>query len=127
MSKESTESLKRVSATLLAMVQTRLELASLELTQARKAAVQSVVYSLLLALALALGSVAVWVFLIVLAWPDHGYAALVACAAFYLLLAAWFWLKLKGATQSERPLFEATVAELGRDRDAILKSIADQS
>ncbi|WP_288105779.1 phage holin family protein [Limnobacter sp.] len=126
MSKESSEAFKRVSATLLAMGQTRLELAGLELTQARKSAIHSVVYSVLLALTLALASVALSALVVYLAWPTHTGFALMGCAIFYIGLAWVFWVKLKRASNAERPLFEATVAELGRDREAILKSISDQ-
>ncbi|WP_370260950.1 phage holin family protein [Limnobacter sp.] len=123
MSSQAQSALKRVMASLLGMGQTRLELAGVELAQARQATVRTVVWSILLALAAALASVFACLAVVAWFWETHRMAALMGCVLFYLGLAAWFLVRLKQALAEQPPLFEATLAELGKDRQAILESI----
>lgn len=116
--------LKRVVSSLLGMGQTRLELAGVELAQARQSAVRTVLWSLLTALALAFASVFVCALVIALFWETYRFTAIAACAAFYLVLGAYFYVKLKDTLAAQPPLFEATLAELNRDRQAVLNSLA---
>lgn len=119
--------LKRVAASLLGMGQTRLELAGIELAQARQSAVRTVLWSLLTALALAFASLFLCVLVIALAWDTHLYAAIAGCIAFYMVLGIYFYLQLKSTLAAQPPLFEATIAELGRDKKAVLDSMADDA
>lgn len=123
----SRSAFKRVVISLLGMGQTRLELAGVELAQVRQTTVQTVLWSLLTALALAFASLVACVLVIVLAWDTHRYIAIVACIAFYLVLGAYFYMKLKDTLAAQPPLFEATIAELGRDKQAVLDSLADDT
>lgn len=112
---------------LLGMGQTRLELAGVELAQVRQTTVQTVLWSLLTALALAFASLMACVLVVVLAWDSYRYVAIAGCVAFYLVLGAYFYMKLKDTLASQPPLFEATIAELGRDKQAVLDSLADEA
>ncbi|HEX4844202.1 MAG TPA: phage holin family protein [Limnobacter sp.] len=123
LSPQAKSALKRVVASLLGMGQTRLELASVELAQARQNTVQTVVWSILLALALAFGSLFVCLAVVALFWDTHRVLAIFACVLFYSALAGWFYVRLKRTLAQQNPLFEATIAELGRDRQAILDSL----
>lgn len=120
--------LKRVVASLLGMTQTRLELAGVELAQARQTTVRTVVWSLLTALAAAFASLFICVLIIALAWDTHRFLAIAGCAAFYVVLGVYFYVQLKDTLAAQPPLFEATLAELGRDKQAVLDSLssADQ-
>lgn len=109
------------------MGQTRLELAGVELAQIRQTTVQTVLWSLLTALALAFASLMACGLVIVLAWDSYRYVAIAGCIAFYLVLGAYFYMKLKDTLASQPPLFEATIAELGRDKQAVLDSLADDA
>jgi len=119
--------LKRVVSSLLGMGQTRLELAGIELAQARQAAVRTVLWSLLTALTLAFASVFLCALVIALSWESNRFVAIAGCAAFYLVLGVYFYVKLKDTLAAQPPLFEATLAELGRDRRAVLDSLADDT
>lgn len=119
--------LKRVVSSLLGMGQTRLELAGVELAQARQSTVRTVLWSLLTALAFSLASVFLCALVIALSWESYRFTAIAACAAFYLVLGSYFYVKLKDTLSAQPPLFEATLAELGRDRQAILDSLAEDS
>lgn len=119
--------LKRVVASVLGMTQTRLELAGVELAQARQTTVQTVIWSLLTALALAFASLFICALIIALCWDTHRYIAITGCAFFYLVLAVFFYLRLKDTLAAQPPLFESTLAELGRDKQAVLDSLADDA
>lgn len=119
--------LKRVVASLLGMAQTRLELAGVELAQARQSAVKTVLWSLLTALALSFASLFVCALVVALAWDSYRYIAISGCAAFYVVLAVYFYLQLKDTLAAQPPLFEATMAELGRDKQAVLDSLNDEA
>ena len=119
--------LKRVAASLLGMGQTRLELAGVELAQARQSAVKTVLWSLLTALALSFASLFVCALVVALAWDSYRYVAIAACVAFYVVLAVYFYVQLKDTLAAQPPLFEATLAELGRDKQAVLDSLQDDN
>lgn len=116
--------LKRVAASLLGMGQTRLELAGVELAQARQNTVRTVLWSVLTALAVAFASLFVCVLVVVLAWDTHRFIAIAGCAAFYVVLAVYFYVQLKDTLAAQPPLFEATIAELGRDKNALLERLS---
>lgn len=118
--------LKRVVASLLGMTQTRLELAGVELAQARQSAVKTVLWSLLTALALSFASLFVCALIIALAWDSYRYTAIAGCAFFYVVLGAYFYVQLKDTLAAQPPLFEATIAELGRDKQAVLDSMGNE-
>lgn len=116
--------LKRVAASLLGMGQTRLELAGVELAQARQNTVRTVLWSVLTALAVAFATLFVCVLIIALAWDTHRFIAIAGCAAFYVVLAVYFYVQLKDTLAAQPPLFEATIAELGRDKNALLEGLS---
>jgi uncharacterized membrane protein YqjE len=116
--------LKRVVASLLGMTQTRIELAGVELAQARQATVRTVIWSLLTALAAAFSSLFICLLVIALAWDTHRFLAIAGCAAFYVVLGVYFYVQLKDTLAAQPPLFEATLAELGRDKQAVLDSLS---
>jgi uncharacterized membrane protein YqjE len=118
--------LKRVVASLLGMTQTRLELAGVELAQARQSAVKTVLWSLLTALALSFASLFVCALIVALAWDSYRYTAIAGCALFYVVLGAYFYVQLKDTLAAQPPLFEATIAELGRDKQAVLDSMGNE-
>jgi uncharacterized membrane protein YqjE len=109
------------------MTQTRLELAGVELAQARQSAVKTVLWSLLTALALSFASLFVCALVVALAWDSYRYVAIAACVAFYVVLAVYFYVQLKDTLAAQPPLFEATLAELGRDKQAVLDSLQDDN
>lgn len=105
------------------MGQTRLELAGVELAQARQNTVQTVVWATLLALALAFGSLFVCLAVVALFWDTHRMLAILGCVLFYAALGGLFYARLRQVLAEQTPLFETTIAELGRDRQAILDSL----
>ena len=98
-----------------------------ELAQARQSAVKTVLWSLLTALALSFASLFVCALVIALAWDSYRYIAIAGCVAFYVVLAVYVYVQLKDTLAAQPPLFEATMAELGRDKQAVLDSLNDEA
>lgn len=121
----SKKALKRVLAGLLGMVQTRLELAGLELAHAGKQALQTLTWTLVMVSALALASLVLCAFVVLLVWDTHRLEAVLGCAGVYAVLALWAYRKLRASIRAQGALLEATLAELDRDRQAILDSISE--
>jgi len=119
--------LTRLSATLLSLVHTRAELASVELAEARE---RTLVRLILLVVA-AVGSgfaalfasalVAVWF------WETNRVAAIAGVTLFWAAVGAIAMLRLGQHRRSEPRPFAATLAELERDREWLEAQMAQRS
>jgi uncharacterized membrane protein YqjE len=113
---------KRVLVTLLSMVQTRLEMAAVELGD-EKSRLLSLIFTglaafLLLSFAVLLASLLVVAWF----WDTHRMAALGGLSVFYALLGAFLWRRLQFAIEHQPPAFAYTLGELAKDRDALAAS-----
>lgn len=122
-SSESFAALKRVCAHFLGMGQTRLELAGIELAQLRHSTILVVIWSVLAALLAVTGSLFVSAAIVYSLWDSYPVLALLGCALFYLILACLAIRKVIQINEQQPPLFEATLAELGKDREALKNSM----
>lgn len=116
---------KRVLVTLMSMLQTRLEMAALELGD-EKARLLSLIFtglaaSIFMGFAVLMGSLLVVAWF----WDTYRLAALAGLAVFYAVLAWLLWRRLQSALENQPPAFAYTLAELSRDRDALAKSAQD--
>lgn len=109
------EALRKVSGTAIAIFQSRLELASLELGVARQRFLTAAVFGLFAVLVLIVGLVALSVCLVLLLWDRMGLLALAAMGLIYLVAGFLLIAKLKSLLRAQPRLFEATSAELQRD------------
>jgi uncharacterized membrane protein YqjE len=98
----------------------RIELAALEFGEARDQLVRVLLFG-------ALGVVAVWfalgcwtALLVALTWDVMGWKSLLLAAAIYSVLACGLLLYARAMLKSSSLSFPATVAELRKDRDALL-------
>lgn len=121
---ESGSALMRVLATLVGMGQTRLELAGVELAQARQMSIRVVVLAVLAALLLVVGSVFASAALVYLLWGTNPVFALLLVGFAYGGAGYVCLNKVKQGIDSFPPLFEATVAELGKDKIAVQEAVA---
>jgi uncharacterized membrane protein YqjE len=113
------ESLRSIGATLAALAHTRLELALVELREEgerRKAmVVLGAVAGVFLTLALLLLA-----FLVVVAfWDTHRIAAILGVTVLYAAVGFGALLRLRAAQAAAPPVFEATLAELRKDVEAL--------
>lgn len=110
------ESLGTLSVTLLSMVRTRLELASLEFAEQRSRALGLLVLAFAALVLLLLGFLVFSVAVAMYFWPtDHRYLALLVLAGCYVLAGLIAFLRLRSVLIQSPPPFAATLEELERD------------
>jgi uncharacterized membrane protein YqjE len=116
--------LRSLGATFLGLLGTRAELAVLELREEGERRKEMLVLVAVAGLFLALGLLLLAFFIVLLFWDTHRLAAAGAVTLVYLATAAFALVRLKQKTRSSPPPFEATLAELAKDAEA-LKSAND--
>jgi uncharacterized membrane protein YqjE len=109
------ETLGRLAATLLAMVHTRLELASVEMEEQSQRYLGYLLLSLLALFLFGIAIVMAALFVVILFWDSHRIAAVLGVAAAFGLAAAAVGLKVRSGFASEAPLLSATLGELRKD------------
>jgi uncharacterized membrane protein YqjE len=113
------EAAAALSARALGLVGTRLELAGVELAQARERFFAAL---LLLAAAFGCGLLALIVAtfgIIVLFWDDHRLLAFVAVTLVYVVAAILLWRRFGALRHAAPGVFDATIDALRRDADAL--------
>jgi uncharacterized membrane protein YqjE len=111
------ETLGRLAATLVAMVHTRLELASVEMEEQSQRYLGYLLMSLLAVFLFGIAIVLVALFVIILFWDTHRIAAVLAMAAVFGAAAAVIAMKVKSGFASQPALLSATLGELQKDID----------
>ena len=108
--------LAQFGASLVGLVHTRVELAALELGEARERTVEAFVLVLVAVLFLAFAVLAASALVVVLFWDTYRVAALTGVTIVYLLIGLLALWRLTLRRRSDTPLFAGTLAELERDR-----------
>ncbi|MDZ7583433.1 MAG: phage holin family protein [Thiobacillus sp.] len=110
------ESLKTLSASLVGIVQTRLELLSTDVAEAREHLISLVVMGLVALFCLGVGLVLLAILIVVALWESHRMMALGGLTGLFLAAGAGLvWLAMHKARTRPR-LFAASLAELSKDR-----------
>lgn len=113
------DSLRRLAGTLLAAVQTRLELVATDIEEERAWIARMAILAALAGFCLALAVNLVVLFLVVLFWDTNRLLAIGALAGLFAAFAVALALAAR-STAARRPrLFSATLAELRKDREDI--------
>jgi len=110
------DSLKMLTATLIAIVHTRLELLSTELGEERVRLSSMLLWALVALFCAGLGVVLATLFVVLALWDTHRLLALGIPAILFLLGATLAWLVVWGKARSKPRLFAATLTELSKDR-----------
>lgn len=113
------ESAGRLGATLVAMVQTRVELASIELQEEAQRILRYLVLSLMALFLGAMAVVLVSFFIVLLFWDEHPLLATGLLAALYGIGALMLTLKVKGEMRRKPALLASTLAELKKDAECV--------
>lgn len=111
------DALRRAAGTALAMLQSRVELATLELGEAGQRLFSAALMAVFGVLMLIAAVVTVWV--VMLLWDPYGPAVLAAFGVLYLLIAAALWVAVSVKLRNQPPLLAATLDELRRDAAAL--------
>lgn len=113
------ESLRNLAGSLVAMVQTRLELASVELAEER---VRLMKVGMLVCFGLvffAMALVTLTALVAIVFWDTYRWQALGVLIAVYLVACAACLTVARRIIHQAPPLFEATLAEIDKDREAL--------
>jgi uncharacterized membrane protein YqjE len=109
-------SVRRLGATLLGMVQTRLELLSTETEEHVVRLSRSCVLAACALMLVTLGLLVATLFVLILFWDTHRLAAAAALALMYLGGGIAMALYARREARSQPRLFAASLAELAKDR-----------
>jgi len=109
------DSLKVLTATLLAIAHTRLELLSTELEEQWIWLSSMLVWALVGLFCAGLGVVLATLFFVLALWDTHRLLALGIPAILFLLGAALAWLVVRGKARAKPRLFAASLTELSKD------------
>ncbi|HEY8608773.1 MAG TPA: phage holin family protein [Noviherbaspirillum sp.] len=113
------DSAARLAASLLAILQTRVELAAAEVEEESLRYFSYLMLSLAALFCLGIAVVLAAVLLVVLFWETHRVAVLMLLIALFGGAAAALGLRLRRAYRLKPPLLAHTMMELARDREAL--------
>lgn len=112
-------SLQRLFGTLLEIVQTRIALIATEIEEQRVRSGHVLVAGFVTMFFLGMAILFLTLFVVVLFWESNRVAALGSFGVLYLVLAAIAAAVWRRCIKARPRLFEATLAELGKDRDQL--------
>lgn len=113
------ESLRSLSSSIVAMVLTRLELASVELSEEKSRLLRMALLALVGLVFFGLSLFALTGLIVLLFWDEHRVLALSSLFVIYLLLGGGCLLGARKVLRDSPPLFEATLAEIDKDREGL--------
>lgn len=109
------EAVGRIAATLVAMVRTRLELASVEMEEQSQRWLSYLLMSLLALFLFGVAVVLAALFVVILFWDTHRIGAVLGLAAVFALAAAAIGMKVRSGMKAQPALLSATIGELRKD------------
>ena len=109
------DSISRLVGTALALLRTRLELATVEFEEELERATELLVLVLSAVLLALFALVFASIFVIAYFWDAYRLSAIAGVTLFYVVLAIATVMRLKQRGRDKPPAFAATLAELGQD------------
>jgi uncharacterized membrane protein YqjE len=113
------ESLQALAASMLALVRTRLELVAVEFREEGERRKQMALLGIVAGVFFALAALLFAMFIVVLFWDSHRVAAAAGVTVAYLAIALGALASLRSRRRELPPPFEASLAELARDVEAL--------
>jgi uncharacterized membrane protein YqjE len=113
------ESLKRLASTLLAIIQTRLELLSSEMEEERLRIGQLLLYGSVALFFFGLAIMLLTVFIVVVFWDSNRLLVLGGFVVLYFVVGLMAWNVSRRLAREKSKLFSASLAELADDRDRL--------
>lgn len=110
-----TETMGRIGGTLIAMVQTRLALAAVEVEEEAQRMLGYFVLALLSLILFGIAMVLVALTIIMVFWDNYRLEAAIGLAALFGAAGTWVALKLRAGMANKPRLLAATAAELNKD------------
>lgn len=112
-------SMRTMASTLLAIVQTRVELLSTELEEERIRLTSMLMWMLLMLFCTGMAVIFFTLLLVLALWDDHRLLAVGIPAVLFSLGAVLAWQVVADKARSKPRLFAASLTELTRDRDQL--------
>ncbi|MES2127417.1 MAG: phage holin family protein [Pseudomonadota bacterium] len=113
------ESASRLVATLVAMIQTRMELAAVELEEESQRFLGYLLAGLLALFLLAIAVVLLAFFVVLLFWDTYRLQAVLGMAAVFALSGIVLGMKVRASVEAKPRMLEATLGELNKDIEFI--------
>jgi uncharacterized membrane protein YqjE len=113
--------LAQLGAASAAFVRTRVELASVEFAEERDRAQRKMLLAAVAVVAFSFALLAATTYIVVWFWDTQRLAAIAAVAIFYTVIGAVAAWRVAIGRGKEPPPFAATLAELERDRDWLMR------
>lgn len=120
------EAVRRIGGTLLDMLQTRLELAAVEIEEESRRLLGYFVLALLALILFGLAMLLVSLAIVLVFWDSYRLEAAIALAALFGVAAGMVGLKLRADFTSRPRLLAATVGELNKDINFIRNAGSDE-
>lgn len=114
-----TDSLKRLTYTLISIVQIRLELLANELEEEHLRFEQTLLYSGIALLFFGLSIMLLTVFIVVVFWDSQRLLVLGSLAGLFFIAGLLVWNASRNLIRKKSSLFSASLAELSCDRDQL--------
>ena len=112
-------SLRNLAATLVALLQTRLELLATDLEEERIRLLQLLFFAAGALFFFALGVLMITMLVVLLLWDSHRLAGIIVLAAIFLGIGAIFALGVRNRMQARSRMFSGSLVELGKDKDEL--------
>lgn len=112
-------SLRNLAATLVALLQTRLELLVTEIEEERLRLLQLLFWAAGALLFFAIGALLVTLLVVVLFWDSHRIAAIVVLAAVFLAAGIAMAIGVRNRLHARSRLFSTSLGELAKDKDQL--------
>jgi len=119
--------LARAGSSLVGLVRTRLELASVEYLELRERTFSRLVLTAVAVVSFAFAVLMASALVVVLFWDTHRIAALAALTLVYAAIGAGAWWRLKAQGRAAAAPFAATLAELERDGEWLSDAVRDRT
>ncbi|AMR79419.1 phage holin family protein [Cupriavidus nantongensis] len=113
------DAVRNLAGSLVAMVQTRVELASVELAEERTRLLKVALLALFGLAFFGLGLVTLTALIAILFWDTYRWQALGALTVLYLALCAACLAYARSVLRNAPPMLEATLAEIDKDREIL--------
>lgn len=113
------QSLRNLAATLVALLQTRLELLATDFEEERVRLLQLLFLAAGALFFFALGVLMVTLFIVLLFWDSHRFMAVVALAAIFFAIGVGLAIGVRNRMHARTRLFAASLHELAKDKDQL--------
>ena len=113
------DSLRGIGATLIAIVQTRLELLSTEIEEEKVRLGWLLLMAGIALFFFGLGLLVVTLLIIITFWETHRLFIVGALAVLYLAVGTGLWLVFLNKARAKSPLFNSSIEELSKDRERL--------